>query len=126
MTAAENQLEFDALALELLQEFGVTGTVTFESGGTYDPAESEVTGAITQTFPNVLHTPPIPADERYVPADILRETSAFVFMAKTGLGFDPEPVQKLTLTDGTAFRVLRVLEWRAGDAATFYTLFLSG
>lgn len=121
MSAAENDADFRALAVELLEEFGTEADLVVRTGGTYDAATGTITGETTKTYRDVLATPPVPAAEVHASRDVRLEGECVSFLAASTAPVEPRPEMQVTL-GGESWTVLEVRTYRSGALPAAYEL----
>lgn len=109
---------FANVANRILTDFGVAATLTRKPAGTYNPATS--TAAATPLVQNIIAAGfPFPA--RLIDGTMVQVGDQQVFIAPSGVTFDPKPADKLTY-NGVDYTVINAKDYKLKGIAVLYEL----
>lgn len=112
--------DMQALATELIAEFGASCVLTVTTAGTFNVATGEFEGR-TSTDHTVACSPPVAYTAREVDQLGLQGGDAKIIVPYTGLGLTPS-IDMLGSFDGRAFVVKYINPMYAGHAPAAYEL----
>lgn len=119
MTYLENDAEFRALALELLEDFGAPTVFQIRTGGSYSRATGTVSGGTVTDSASVLCTPPLPAEDLFGKGSTLVKGKSVVIVAADGFPIDPDMGIGFT-HDGRKWTVVGRATLNSGAQAAAY------